>query len=143
MNNFVNKIQIIEQESAAIYGGYWVFALFMPKDRAYGWDLVVSAPWLKEFERASIELITTMLLRHLEQKEQWELSKIVALNRSNTLVQKLLPLNISHDFKKIEDFENEDGQLASVIVITAQPHPSSPINIQKENIHDSASKIAS
>ena len=131
MSKLVDKLCELERVSASLQGGYYLFSLFKPRDRAFGWDLVVSAPWLQDSRRSNYELMSKFLSETLDEEELLEISRVVVLDEDNSLVQRLYTINQEHILDRIEHFENEEGQPALVLVITAQENPSFPVKSKK------------
>ena len=96
MSLVAEKLQQIEVEISANKGGFNLFALIERDDSFGKWDVVVSARWIGNQEKALINTIASKISETLTENEQIMLSRIVVLPTSDTFVQNLNLIGVEH-----------------------------------------------
>jgi hypothetical protein len=124
MSRFVQKMRDFAAKTSAEKGDFWLFALLMPEERPFSWDVVVSAPWLKGRGRQSVDRVTAGITEVLDSDELFELSKVVVLGPDNPIVERLSRLEVpalgsAGPTLKAVDLGNR--QQADVLLIAAHP----------------------
>ena len=101
ISQVIEKLRQIEVEVSAEKGDFTLFALIEREDSLGKWDLVVSANWIGENEKSSIETLASKIHKNLSKEEQLKLSRIVVLPPSDALVRSLNLIGVEHGTVKL------------------------------------------
>jgi len=83
MNPPVDKMLQIERSLSQERGEFRLFALFLREESPDRWDLVVSAPWMEQDFRGSIDQVARKLQQDLTVDEITTLSRITLIDSGN------------------------------------------------------------
>lgn len=113
---------VLEQRVSQELGGFALFALIKRDDDYGDWDLVVSAPWVKD-ERDLMELISIELNKNLVLQDWGMLSRIVVLSPDEPFVA---AINKLVDVEHANDVSITNRQVIHVpiedsYIITSKP----------------------
>ena len=103
MSAVAEKLRQIEVEISANKGDFNLFALIEREDSFGKWDVVVSANWIGNQEKALIEAIASKISETLTENEQLMLSRILVLPPSDTFVQNLNMIGVEHGTVKLSN----------------------------------------
>lgn len=121
MNSLVPKLKTIEQRLSKKKGRFWIFALLQREDSAGKWDLLVSAAWLQEEDRQSLDHIISALEQDFDRDDFLQLSRVVVLNPDNPVVQELsLAFSQEHRPTFIQNITVNGMQFVQGVIITSR-----------------------
>jgi hypothetical protein len=126
MTGLFRKLAAYAADSAEKRGAYVLFALVMPVERPHGWDLLVSADWMRGSTRDEIERISSELDEYLSIDEKLELSRIVVLDPDNPVAAQLsgVPATRSPDANPTrKGFDLDNATQADVVILASKPAP--------------------
>lgn len=103
MSAVAEKLRQIEVEISANKGDFNLFALIEREDSFGKWDVVVSANWIDNQEKALIEAIASKISETLTENEQLMLSRIIILPPSDTFIQNLNMIGVEHGTVKLSN----------------------------------------
>ena len=84
------KLDRVLQSIEARRGQFILAALFQREDLPTLWDLVVSAPWLRDGDRKALGWIARPVTKSLAARELHGLARIVTLNPDEPVLKKIL-----------------------------------------------------
>lgn len=121
MNSLVPKLKTVEQRLSKKRGRFWIFALLQREDSSGKWDLLVSAAWLQEEDRQSLDHIIAALEQEFDRDDFLQLSRIVVLNPDNPVVQELsLAFSQEHRPTFIQNITVNGMQFVQGVIITSR-----------------------
>ena len=121
MNSLVPKLKTVEQRLSKKKGRFWIFALLQREDSAGMWDLLVSATWLQEGDRQSLDYIIAALEQEFDREDFLQLSRIVVLNPDNPVVQELsLAFSQEHRATFTQSITVNGMQFVQGVIITSR-----------------------
>lgn len=121
MNTFIAKLKTIEQQLSQTKGRFWVFALLQREDSPGKWDLLVSATWLQEGDRQSLDHISAAIAREFDRDELLQLSRVVVLNPDNPVVQDLTTaFSQEHRLNFIQNITVNGMHFTQGVIITSR-----------------------
>ena len=103
ISKVIDKLRQIEIEISTEKGHFSLFALIEREDSFGKWDVVVSANWSSDSEKAVINNIASKIHNVLTKEEQLMLSRIVVLPPSDPLVQNLNLIGVEHGSVKLSN----------------------------------------
>ncbi len=121
MSAVAEKLRQIEVEISANQGDFNLFALIEREDSFGKWDVVVSANWIGNQEKALIEAIASKISETLTENEQLMLSRIVVLPPSDTFVQNLNMIGVEHGTVKLSNNSFNGIFIKEAYLITSKP----------------------
>ncbi|SPF56324.1 hypothetical protein SBA4_830022 [Candidatus Sulfopaludibacter sp. SbA4] len=107
---------------AARKGEFTLFALFLPDDGLgswRGWDLVVSAPWLKRDDLESRGEVIDLMAKSIGRRSFRQLSRVVVL-RDDPTVRSLLVPPVEDEDRTLQNVELFGLQFEKVIILRAK-----------------------
>ena len=115
------KIRDVELAISTQKGEFELFGIFLRDDSAGRWDLIVSAPWLRPHDRESLEVVASGLQGALSPNELLGISRIVILEKGNTLLESILSMfDFEHGFMKVERLAYSGVTIREACIITAK-----------------------
>lgn len=121
MESFITKLKSIEQRLSKERGRFWFFALLQRDDSPGKWDLLVSAEWLQEKERKSLDHITAAIEQEFDQDDLLQLSRVVVLNPDNPIVQDLTTaFSQEHKLTRIQNITVNGMHFIQGVIITSR-----------------------
>jgi len=103
MSEVAEKLRKIEVEISTEKGSFTLFALIEREDSLGKWDIVISAKWIKDGEKALINTIALKISKNLSKDEQLMLSRIVVLPPTDPFVKNLNMFRIEHGTIKLSN----------------------------------------
>jgi len=103
MSIVAEKLREIEVEVSAEKGSFNLFALIERDDSLGKWDIVISAEWIGDKEKALINTIASKIRNYLSEVEQIMLSRIVVLPSTDPFVNNLNKIGIEHGTIKLSN----------------------------------------
>jgi hypothetical protein len=103
MSQVAEKFRQIEVEISAKKGDFNLFALIERDDSLGKWDVIASAKWINNQEKALINTIASKVSKTLTQEEQLMLSRIVILPPTDPFVRNLNMINVEHGVIKLSN----------------------------------------
>jgi len=85
-----DKFRKAMREIAAQKGDFTFYGLFLRADAPGTWDLVVSAPWLKERNLKDLREFTKLLSKSTGQQSMRQLARVVILNERDPSFKKVV-----------------------------------------------------
>ena len=85
----IEKFAALEASIAEEKGAFVFFALFMREEVPDRWDLIVSAPWVGDDNRAAVDYFVAQIKSKLGAQELINLTRIVVIDPENEAMQKL------------------------------------------------------
>ncbi len=123
----VRQFQDAEEKISREHGAFTLFGLFERSDIFGKYDVVVSAPWLKN-DLASLSVITDLVIAAIGNAEWWP--KIGRFDVVPTggpfleVVREALPDGpVQHSLKRITNLYYEGNMIPSAMIITATGQP--------------------
>jgi hypothetical protein len=105
MKDFTDKIADVEKEIAKEKGPFSLFALFLRDDVPDRWDLVVSAPWVKN-NKQTLNYLVHEIKSTLTPDDLISLSRIVMVEPSDKPVQAInRAFNVEHGKVEVRDVQ--------------------------------------
>src|SRR5436305_13267450 len=89
MSTFVEKLKATEGEIAGERGGFALFALFEREELPGKWDVVFSAPWVRESKRSAIGYVVEKTCATLDSEEFLSIARFVPLRPTEDFVRAL------------------------------------------------------
>jgi len=121
----LEKLKAIEQRIAKKKGDFVLFALFLREDSPDRWDLVVSAPWIGD-ENKALQYLVAELKSHLKMAELIRLSRIIIVDPSDAPVQAInRAVRVEHGDVESRDRDFFGMHMAQALIITSKPLASS------------------
>jgi hypothetical protein len=121
LNDFVDKLRIIELKLAKEQGRFLLFALFLRSDAPDLWDVVVSAPWVEHDSNEALKKISSLLRKRLTDIELLKLSKVAFVERKHpSLVAMQRAVSIEHGNVEIQNSEFFGVQIQHAYIITCR-----------------------
>lgn len=80
MKELLNKLMLIEKETAKERGGYDLFALFLREDAHDKWDIIIAADWLKDNKGEALQYVARKVQNILTADELFKISRIVIID---------------------------------------------------------------
>lgn len=102
MKDFFKKIGKIEKEISSEKGDFNLFAALLREDSSDKWDIVISAPWLKKDDMASLKYIAKIIKKHLD-NELLRLSRIVIIDNRDAALEAIhSSIQVKHGAEGVE-----------------------------------------
>ncbi|ETX06024.1 MAG: hypothetical protein ETSY2_19590 [Candidatus Entotheonella gemina] len=89
MKQIVDKLVALEHDIVSEKGEFSLLALLLREDAGDKWDLLASAPWLEENQKASLDYLVNHLQSRLETQELLSLS--LSLSLESSYLKKAIP----------------------------------------------------
>ena len=86
----IQRMHFVQQEMAHRYGEFVLFALFEREDWPSKWDVVVSATWMGESIRKSIDMVFDTFDQFLTSEDKITISQVIVLKPGEPFVQQVL-----------------------------------------------------
>ncbi len=80
----------IQQELARMRGEFTLFALLERENSVGPWDIIVSAPWVGENTKPTLDLVFDKLKKSLTKEELLTISRVVVLRPDEPFVKEFL-----------------------------------------------------
>ena len=90
MTVLLKKLGSLELALSRQRGEFELFGIFLRKESQGKWDLIVAAPWLHSYDRASLQAIVSEMQKSLSPAELLEFSRVVVLDKGNPFLENLL-----------------------------------------------------
>ena len=103
MSEVAEKLRQIEVDISARNGDFDLFALIEREDSFGKWDVIVSANWIDNQEKAIINTLASKISETLTEDEQLMLSRILILPPSDPFVQNLNMIRVEHGTLKLSN----------------------------------------
>jgi hypothetical protein len=121
MTALLEKLAAVELALSRQRGEFELFGLFLRNDAQAKWDLIASAPWLRSYDRASLQAIVTEMQRFLTTDELLDFSRVVVLDKGNPFLETLLKSHsIEHDKIEGTNLELLNLTFRRAFIITAR-----------------------
>lgn len=127
MNIDLQKLREFMEDAASKQGAFTLFALLLREDAPNVWDLVVSAPWLKDGDLKALKVFTKGLSAAIGEEGLLSLSRIVTLNADEPAVDTILELGGAEEMVELRDFDVVGMTIRRGYILHAerpQPEPS-------------------
>lgn len=127
MNIDIEKLRKFMEETASKRGPFTLFALLMRDYALNEWDLVVSAPWLKENDSKALKKFAKGLSAAIGEEGILALAQIVTLNADEPAVDTILELGGAGETVEVHDFDVVGLRIRRGYILHAerpQPEPS-------------------
>jgi hypothetical protein len=122
MTEFINKFKAIEREIADERGGIVLFGLFEREDLPGKWDVVISAPWVRENWPEALDYVIGIAHSRLTREEIISVSKYVLLRPSEEFVRELNKIvHVEHGLAELRDLVVNGMAMTRAYVITSRP----------------------
>lgn len=120
MKQIVDKLVALEHDIVSEKGEFSLLALLLREDAGDKWDLLASAPWLEENQKASLDYLVNHLQSRLETQELLSLSRIVLLEKGNPVLEAILEsANVQHGVTEMRDRIFFDMPIKHAYLITS------------------------
>ena len=86
----LEKLASLELNLSQQRGEFELFGLFLREESQEKWDLIVAAPWLHSYDRASLQAVVSEMQKTLTPAELLEFSRVVVLDKGNPFLEQLL-----------------------------------------------------
>jgi hypothetical protein len=103
MSEVAEKLRKIEVEISTEKGSFTLFALIEREDSLGKWDIVISADWVNDKEKALINTLALKIRKSLNADEQLMLSRIVVLSPTDPFVKNLNAIGVEHGSFKLSN----------------------------------------
>jgi hypothetical protein len=109
MKNFkrtIAKLQEIESEIAHERGDLFLFAVFLPEGALNKWDLLISAPWVTNGAKDSIEYVVEKLQRRFKPNEMLTFARVAPIPPDHpSLLELSERYQVMHGDLELRNFE--------------------------------------
>jgi hypothetical protein len=117
----LKKLASLELALSHERGEFELFGLFLREESQEKWDLIVAAPWLHSYDRASLQAIVGEMQKTLNPAELLEFSRVVVLDKGTPFLESLLKtFEIEHDLVEAKNLTLLGLSFRSVYIITAK-----------------------
>jgi hypothetical protein len=121
MTVLMKKLASLEMTLSQEKGEFELFGIFLRKESQGKWDLIVAAPWLHSYDRASLQAIVSEMQKVLSQPELLDFSRVVVLDKGNPFLENLLTMFATeHEPIKAENLTLLGLSFRSVYILTAR-----------------------
>jgi len=86
MKELIEKLKSVVVDLEKEHGSILVFALFLREESLGGWDIVISATWLKFDDLNSYKVIASKVQEKLSNQEQLEIARVELLDPHDPVV---------------------------------------------------------
>jgi hypothetical protein len=119
-----SRFRDLESRIAEAKGAFALFALFMREDVPDRWDLIVSAPWVGDDRRGTVEYLVDQIKSHLGAQDLTSLARIVVVDPEDTAVQALnRAVHIEHGGVEVRDTDFFGLPVKHAFIITSKRPP--------------------
>lgn len=120
MKEIVNKLRLIEKETATERGEYDLFALFLREDSSNKWDILVAATWIDNNKEEALKYLSKKIQNSFDQSELSFISRIVIIEDNNPALAALpQTINIKEDATELKDANFFGIQIKRAFLIAA------------------------
>lgn len=86
----VEKFKTILNEIVSTKGQVYLFALTKMDDLTDKWSVVLAAPWLKEYDKASFNFILEIMQKYLTSEEMNSIARLGIFSKEEHLIDELM-----------------------------------------------------
>ncbi|MBI5789580.1 MAG: hypothetical protein HZA78_12080 [Candidatus Schekmanbacteria bacterium] len=119
MREIIYKFINIEKNIAREKGDFWLFALFLREDAPNVWDLVVSAPWIKD-DYDTLKYLSREINKVLTDSELLKLSHIAIISEDNPNLASLNKIKIEHGDVELKNCNFFGLEIKHAFIITSK-----------------------
>lgn len=124
VTELTEKFTELESHIAEEKGDFAFFALFLPEDAPYYWDVMVAAPWAGDDTRSTVDYFVEQIKSRLGAQVLMSLSRIVVIDPQHAAVQALnREIQIEHGRLEIRDRDFFGLPIKHAYIITSKPAP--------------------
>ena len=117
----IEKLTFIEKKLADEKGDFVLFGLFLREGSPNRWDVVVSAPWLDESRRDSLNFMIKKIQPNLELQEWLMVAMVLILDPSQEFVKEINDeVSVEHGNVKITDYIFNGMGIERAYIITSK-----------------------
>ena len=118
----IEKLTDIEKKLADERGSFALFGVFLREGSPNRWEIVVSAPWLDEHSRESLEFIIKSIHPNFELQEWIMMATVILLDPSQEFVKEVNEeVNVEHGNVRIMGYEFNGMEIKRAHIITSKP----------------------
>lgn len=134
---FLRKFIALEKEISNEKEGFTLFGLFLREEAPNEWDIVVSAPWLNESSRESLEFMTKRIQAALDLRELLMVSTVLILDPSQNFVREVNnETDVEHGNVELSSFVFNGMAIERAYIITSKRMP-----MQLDNLDEKTRKF--
>lgn len=122
MNQLIQKLTAVEKEIAEERGVVRLFAVFEREEPPGKWDVVFSAPWVRDSRRSAIDYVVGKTQPRLDTEEILAIARYVPLRPSEEFVRALTGrVRVQHGLVELKHELVNGVFITRGYVITSQP----------------------
>ena len=108
--SIIQRMHFVQQEMAAKYGDFVLFALLERENWPAKWDVVVSASWVGEGVRTTIDRVFDTFDQFLTAEDMSAITQVIVLKPGEPFVQQMLSfMQVQHQANSLFfEFSNEE-----------------------------------
>lgn len=121
MNTFVEKLQRIERRLSIERGPFELFAALRPDSSLRLWDLLVTAPWLRDWSLTEMRIIASQLNAEFPLPEILKFSRIEIIEGDNPGLQAIhSTVQVEHGLREFRNVTLFEVPILHAYIITSR-----------------------
>jgi hypothetical protein len=121
VNALVEKMRRVETQVSSEYGGFELFALFLPDTALRLWDIMISAKWLEQDELRSMRVIANQMNKELSSTEITQFSGFVIIPHDDDGLHKFqAEIDMEHAAREFRNINFFGVPLLRAYIITSR-----------------------